>query len=74
MGSLRKKEFTSIGMAVNIASRLQSIAKEGEVLIDESTFQKISDQKIDKQFDVEALPPVKVKGIDEPITVYRVNV
>ena len=74
MGSLRKKEFTSIGMAVNIASRLQGIAKEGEVLIDESTFQKISDQKIDKQFDVEPLPPVKVKGIDELITMYRVNV
>ncbi len=74
MGSLRKKEFTSIGMAVNIASRLQSMAKEGEVLIAESTFQKISDQKIDKQFDVEALPPVKVKGIDQPITMYRVNV
>ena len=71
---MRKKEFTSIGMAVNIASRLQSIAKEGEVLIDESTFQKISDQKIDKQFDVEPLPPVKVKGIDELITMYRVNV
>jgi adenylate cyclase len=69
MGSLRKKEFTSIGMAVNIASRLQSIAKEGEVLIDESTFQKISDQ-----IDAEALPPVKIKSIDEPITVYRVHV
>jgi len=74
LGSLRKKEFTSIGMAVNIASRLQSIAKEGEVLIAESTFQKISDQKITEQIDVEALPPVKIKGVDEPITVYRVTV
>ncbi|MFH1581450.1 MAG: adenylate/guanylate cyclase domain-containing protein [Pseudomonadota bacterium] len=74
LGSLRKKEFTSIGMAVNIASRLQSIAKEGEVLIAESTFQKISDQKITEQIDVETLPPVKIKGIDEPITVYRVTV
>jgi len=74
LGSLRKKEFTSIGMAVNIASRLQSIAKEGEVLIAESTFQKISDQKITEQIDVEALPPVKIKGVDEPIRVYRVTV
>ncbi|MEA3427937.1 MAG: adenylate/guanylate cyclase domain-containing protein [Thermodesulfobacteriota bacterium] len=73
MGSLRKKEFTSIGMAVNIASRLQSMAKEREILIAESTFQKISDQKITEQIDVEALPPVKVKGIDKPITVYRVT-
>ncbi|MBU4344173.1 MAG: response regulator [Desulfobacteraceae bacterium] len=74
LGSLRKKEFTSIGMAVNIASRLQSIAKEGEVLIAESTFQKISDQKITEQIDVETLPPVKIKGVDEPIRVYRVTV
>lgn len=72
LGSLRKKEFTSIGMAVNIASRLQSIAKEEEILIDESTFQKISDHKITKQIDVETLPPVKIKGVDKPITVYRV--
>ena len=74
LGSLRKKEFTSIGMAVNIASRLQSIAREGEILISENTFQKISDQKIAEQIDIEALPPVKIKGVDEPIMVYRVNV
>jgi len=73
LGSLRKKEFTSIGMAVNIASRLESIAKEGEILIDESTFQKISDHKITEQIDVETLPPVKIKGVDEPIRVYRVT-
>jgi adenylate cyclase len=29
MGSLRKKEFTSVGMAVNIAARLQALAHGG---------------------------------------------
>ncbi|MFO8084775.1 MAG: adenylate/guanylate cyclase domain-containing protein, partial [Desulfobacterales bacterium] len=38
LGSLRIKEFTSIGMPVNIAARLQGMAKGGEILISESTF------------------------------------
>lgn len=73
LGSLRKKEFTSIGMAVNIAARLQSMAKKDEILISESTFQKISDQNISMGIDAEVMPAVKVKGIDEPITAYRVK-
>jgi adenylate cyclase len=68
LGSLRKKEFTSIGMPVNIAARLQSIAAEGEILICERTFEKLSGE-----IDSEILPPVHIKGIDDPITVYRVN-
>lgn len=67
LGSLRIKEFTSIGMPVNIAARLQGMAKKGEILINERTFQKLS-----KEVDAELLPPAKVKGIDAPINVYRV--
>lgn len=68
LGSLRKKEFTSIGMAVNIANRLQGLAKEDEILISESTFQKLSGE-----IEAEALPPLTVKGVSEPITAFRVN-
>ncbi|MEE8480809.1 MAG: adenylate/guanylate cyclase domain-containing protein [Desulfobacterales bacterium] len=68
LGSLRKKEFTSIGMAVNIADRLQGLAKEDEILISESTFQKLSGK-----IEAEALPPVTVKGVSEPITAFRVS-
>ena len=68
LGSLRKKEFTSIGMAVNIAGRLQGLAKEDEILISESTFQKLSGE-----IEAEALPPITVKGVSEPITAFRVS-
>lgn len=68
LGSLRIKEFTSVGMPVNIAARLQSMAKGGEILISDTTFQKLSGD-----IDLETLPPVTVKGIGEPITVYRVK-
>ena len=69
LGSLRKKEFTSIGMPVNIAARLESMAGEGEILINESTF-----KKVEGQIDVEPLPPAKFKGISEPVKVYRIKI
>jgi adenylate cyclase len=69
LGSLRIKEFTSIGMPVNIAARLQGMAKGGEILISESTFQQLPGD-----IDVETLPSTRVKGINRPITVYRVKV
>lgn len=69
MGSVRKKEFTSVGMAVNIASRLQSLAREGEILLDAYTMDKIG-----AHFDAHRLPAVRVKGIDTPIPVYRIQI
>ncbi len=68
LGSLRIKEFTSIGMPVNIAARLQGMAKAEEILICEATFQKLAGK-----IDAKPLPPVAVKGLDGPITVYRVK-
>lgn len=67
-GSRRKKEFTSFGMPVNIAARLERIAKEGEILITERTHEKISGE-----ISATALTPVSVKGVDEPISIFRVN-
>jgi class 3 adenylate cyclase len=68
LGSLRIKEFTSIGMPVNIAARLQGMAKGGEILISGNTFKKLSGE-----IDAEPLPAVMVKGIDIPITVFRIT-
>lgn len=68
LGSLRIKEFTSVGMPVNIAARLQGMANGGEILISDTTFQKLSDK-----IAVEILPPTTVKGVGEPITVYKVK-
>jgi adenylate cyclase len=68
LGSLRIKEYTAIGMPVNIAARLQGLANGDEILISNKTFEKLSEK-----IDVEALPPVTVKGIKEPIKVYKVK-
>jgi adenylate cyclase len=66
LGSRRLKAFTSVGMPVNIAARLQGMANGGEILISDRTFQRLPDK-----IEAEILPPVTVKGINEPITVYR---
>ena len=69
LGSLRIKEFTSIGMPVNIAARLQGMARGGEILISDSTFQQLPGE-----IEVETLPSADVKGINEPIIIYRVRI
>lgn len=68
LGSRRKKEYTSIGPCVNIASRLQQFAHEGEILITDTTYQKTYGQ-----IPTSALPSVHVKGINDPVQIYRVN-
>ena len=68
MGSLRKKEFTSVGMPVNIAARLQGLAKGGEILLNQATYRAVA-----PEVQAQALPPATVKGIDTPIRVYRIS-
>jgi adenylate cyclase len=68
MGSMRKKEFTSLGMPVNIAARLQALAKGGEILINRSTYNDVQ-----QAISAQALPPVMVKGIDSPMPVFKIQ-
>ncbi|MDX9786977.1 MAG: adenylate/guanylate cyclase domain-containing protein [Desulfobacterales bacterium] len=76
LGSLRKKEYTSVGMAVNIASRLQHLAAGGETLISEETYGEMKKYAetsgIESRITAHPLPPVAVKGMDHPLTCYRV--
>lgn len=68
-GSLRKKEYTAFGMAVNIAARLEKLAQPGEILIDEKTYQEIGGQ-----FNVEKKgEDIPIKGLDTPMPVYRIR-
>jgi adenylate cyclase len=67
LGSTKTMQYTAIGDGVNLASRLCSVSPAGQITVSEETMRKAGDG-----FQFEALPPVKVKGKEQPITVYRV--
>jgi adenylate cyclase len=67
IGSTRALQYTAIGDAMNVASRLVNVAGSGEIIISEDTYRKVAGR-----IDAVALPPVKVKGKAEELKVYRV--
>ena len=68
IGSTRALQYTAIGDAMNVASRLVNLAGSGEVIISENTYRYVA-----PRVEAEALPPVKVKGKAEELKVFRVT-
>ena len=67
LGGETEGEDTTKGPAVHLAARLQSSAPPGGMLISHAAYQHIRGV-----FNVEPWEPLKVKGFDEPVQVYRI--
>jgi len=64
-GTVFIKNEDVFGDAVNMAARMESLAKPGRIFITEMTM-----QRLEGRLPLENLGPKKVKGRDEPVTVY----
>jgi len=67
VGSDTYSDYTVIGNQVNVASRLETTARAGQILISQRTYSMLKDPVA-----VEEMGDIKVKGIHTPVKTYRV--
>ena len=66
-GSSRKKEYTIFGLPVVVAARLEQIARPGQILICDETYQRVKDF-----VHAEKVGFKSVKGIEKKFDFYNV--
>ncbi len=67
LGSSRKKEYTVMGSAVNVASRLEKLARARQILVCGDTYSEVKDI-----VRAENMGPVMLKGVDRKIDIYNI--
>jgi class 3 adenylate cyclase len=66
-GNLRRLDYTVIGDTVNTAQRLQTAAKENQIIISEVAYEKIKES-----FKCQLVGEVSLKHKAKPVVIYEV--
>lgn len=67
IGSSKALSYTVIGDVANTSARLCSVARAGQIIVSEMTHDRLGGR-----FEVEELPPAKVKGKEKPLRIFNV--
>jgi len=65
--SLKRLDYTVIGDIVNVAQRLQTVAKEGQIIINDSSYEKVKES-----FNCSKVGEVSLKNKSQPVMIYEV--
>ena len=68
IGSERRSKYGFVGHPMNVTSRIEDLSAGGEILISDSTLQKLT-----TDIDVADRQELKVKGIDQTIVVHKIK-
>ena len=66
-GTLRRLDYTVIGDVVNVAQRLQGVAKEGQIIINQQSYDKVKES-----FNCRKVDEVILKNKSNPVNIYEV--
>lgn len=68
IGASFRMDYTAIGDTVNTAARLESNAKAGQILLSQTTYERVNDRVIGTY-----LGEISVKGKAQGVTVYQLD-